>query len=76
MEKNVPMSSGALGLEMNATYRDVVSVSSAATGADNLEGVEDIGDQTITLRDEVIGRLHVATKPAGTDEGANEEAAV
>lgn len=54
----------------------MVTIGGTAAGAGDLESVEDVGDEAVRLGDEVVGRLHVAAKPSGANEGANEEAAV
>ena len=42
----------------------------------NFEGVEDAGDQTIGLGDEVLGGVHAAADTARTHQGTNEETIV
>jgi len=56
--------------------RDVVSIGSSSRSADNLESVENIGDQSIRFGNEVIGSLHVSTETTRSNEGTNEESTI
>ena len=54
----------------------MVSIGSSSRSADNLESVENVGDQSIRFGDEIIGGLHVATEATRSNEGTNEESTV
>lgn len=58
------------------TYRDVVAIGSSLGRADDLERIEDVGDESVGLGDEVVDRLHVASESTRSDEGADEESTV
>ena len=49
---------------VDAIDHDVVTVGLSMLGADDLESVEDITNQSVSLGDEILGLLHV------TDESA------
>lgn len=54
----------------------MVAVSRATLGADDFERVKDVGDETVGLRDEVVGGAHGTAQTARANQRANEEAAV
>lgn len=54
----------------------MVSISSATRSADDLERIEDVGDEAVALRNEVVDRLHAPAKASRAHESANEEPAV
>lgn len=54
----------------------MVSVSSATRSANDLERIEDVGNETVALRNEVVDRLHAPAKASRAHESADEEPAV
>ena len=54
----------------------MVGVSIALLGAYNLQSIEDIGDKSISLGNEVLGHIDVATDTSWTNQGADEESAI
>lgn len=54
----------------------MVTIGGTTRSRDDFEGVENVGDESIRFRNEVVGSLHVSTETTGTNESANEESAV
>ncbi|GFZ47133.1 hypothetical protein JCM24511_04876 [Saitozyma sp. JCM 24511] len=61
---------------VHAVDADVVAIRLAELRRRDLEGVEDVADEAVRLRDEVLGLLHVAEETAGAEESAHKEADV
>ena len=58
---------------IDKVHEDVIDVRVPLFGADELKGIEDIGDKTVRFGDEVLSGVDIAANTARSNKSSNEE---